>query len=145
MKAVIVPFFAICLALGSCAQDIPQSSVPSVVVNAFNQQYSKATDIDWEMDGSNYKVEFEILFRDHDVWYDATGKVIRTKEDIGSTDLPSAVTAAITQSYGGYKIDDREKWTEGGVTTYMVELKTKGQERKVIFDAAGKVLTDVLD
>ncbi len=144
-KLIILSALAVCMTSGMNAQDIPQSAVPTIIINAFNQQYPKAMDIDWEMDGSNYKVEFEIWFRDHEVWYDNSGKVIRTKEEISSSDLPAAISSAIQSNYNGFRTDDCEKWTEGSTTHYVIELKTFTQERKVVFDASGKVLSDIAD
>lgn len=39
----VLPFVTI-----SCAQDIPQHNVPSVILNAFSAAYPNAADIEWE-------------------------------------------------------------------------------------------------
>ena len=42
------------------AQEMPKSEVPSVVLNNFNTQFSKATDIEWSKKRDFYHVDFEI-------------------------------------------------------------------------------------
>ena len=60
------------------AQDMRQSDVPSVVVNNFKKEFPKAKDVEWEMKGDVYNVEFEIgLFTDYKAWYEASGKIIK--------------------------------------------------------------------
>jgi hypothetical protein len=52
----------------SFAQDVPSSQVPSVILNSFKEQFSKATDVEWELNGDQYNVEFDISSADHEVW-----------------------------------------------------------------------------
>ena len=54
---------AVLLLLGTgtiFAQDIPKSQVPSVIVNNFKKEFPKANDIEWEMQGDLYNVDFKI-------------------------------------------------------------------------------------
>ncbi len=128
-------------------QDIPQSQVPSLIVNSFQQAYPKAYDIEWEMDGEMYKVEFEtgLTGSDHDAWYDKTGKLVRHKEKISKSDLPQKVTAKINNDYKGYQVDDVKKLTEGSKVTYTLELKTHTEEWKIALDPDGNILSKVAD
>jgi hypothetical protein len=147
-KVFLMGLFVLTLfANTATAQDIPQSQVPSVVVNAFQKAFPKAYDVEWERDGSYYKVEFEtgLIGLDHEVWYDETGKMIRHKEEISKSDLPQAVTAAINRDFAGYRVDDVEKIAEGDTVTYILELKKGYEEWKVAFDQAGNVLHKVAD
>ncbi len=129
------------------AQDIPQSNIPSLVVTNFQQAFSKASDIEWEMDGDRFKVEFEIgMFGpDHEAWYDATGKLLRHKEEISKTDLPQAVQATIKRDFSAYRIDDVKKITAGDDITYLMELKNLREEWKVAIDSTGKTVSKVAD
>lgn len=129
------------------AQDIPQSQVPSVVVNSFQKEFPKAYDVEWELDGENYKVEFEtgVLGTDHDVWYDKTGKSIRHIEEISKSDLPQKILAKINNDFSGYRMDDLERITDDGKTSYKVELKSFTEKWKVAFDSEGNVLNKLAD
>src|SRR5690606_7382311 len=71
--------------------DIPASKVPSVVKNAFEQQYANAVDIDWEKKKDNFEVDFEIANVDYAALYNKQGQLMMTKEDISTRQLPTAV------------------------------------------------------
>ncbi|WP_210151535.1 PepSY-like domain-containing protein [Chryseobacterium scophthalmum] len=124
------------------AQDIRQSEVPSVILNHFQKSFPKAADIDWEIKGNYYEVEFETGFLgdDHKILYSRDGKLVRHEEEISKSNLPKTVLASIKRSFNGYRTDDIKKITEGGKVIYNVELKSNFQEWKVVFDAQGRIL-----
>lgn len=129
------------------AQDMNQSQVPSIVVNNFQQQFSKAYDIEWEKEVAYYKVEFELGAngRDHEVWYDAKGNMVKHKEEISKGELPKAVHTKIGSEFSGHRIDDTKKITEGSKVIYSVELKSTASEWKVLFDKDGNVISKLPD
>lgn len=129
------------------AQDIPQSQVPSVILNSFQKSFPKASDVEWELEGELYKVEFEtgLISKDHDAWYDKTGKLLKHEEDISKSDLPQKVQARINTDFNGYRTDDIERITEGDKITYTLELKKMSEEWKVVIDSEGNVLSKVAD
>ena len=57
------------------AQDVPKSQVPAEVSNAFASKFAKAKDVEWEMEGDLYKVDFEVGSRDHEAWIDKSGTI----------------------------------------------------------------------
>lgn len=124
------------------AQDIRQSEVPSVILNHFQKSFPKAADIDWEIKGNYYEVEFETGFLgdDHKILYSRDGKLVRHEEEISKSNLPKTVLASIKRSFNGYRTDDIKKITEGGKVIYNVELKNYSQEWKVVFDSQGRIL-----
>jgi hypothetical protein len=149
MKTIVV-FVALTFLFAtvqSFAQDVPQSQVPSLVLNSFQQAFPKASDVDWEMDGDKYKVDFEIGLKgvDHEVWYDQGGKLLKHTEEISKADLPEAVRAKIEADYGSYRIDDVRKITEGSGSIYSLEAKKGNEEWKITFDSAGKELSKIAD
>ncbi|MGK9118343.1 PepSY-like domain-containing protein [Olivibacter jilunii] len=147
-KSMLIGFFALLINAGvSLGQDIQPSQVPSVVVNSFNKAFPKASDVEWEMQGDLYKVEFEtgLLSVDHDVWYDKGGKLIEHKEEISKKDLPSTVLATIKKDFSKYRIEDVKKITKAQQVVYTLELKSAAEELKVAFDTNGKVLSSALD
>ncbi len=112
----------------------------------FKQAYPNATDVEWEMKGDSYKVEFEIDDKDQEIWYAADGKTNRMEKDLREDELPETIASAISSNYAEYKIDSIEMPEENGTATYEVELE-KGwdEEIKVVFDADGKVLSERKD
>lgn len=146
-KQLLVFGTTLAIALTTQAQDIPQSQVPSVIVNEFNKQFPKATDVEWEMDGSLYNVEFEIGWNiDHEVWYNAEGKVVKHKEDISKSELPKAVIDRIKTDFKGYSIDDLERISDNGKVVYKMELEALTlQDFDVVMDSNGKILSKIAD
>lgn len=125
------------------AQKLQPDQVPTPVKTAFDKAFTLPMDVEWSQKGGQYKVEFEtgLFFTDHEVWYDATGKMLRHEEEIGANDLPASVSAAIKSEFPDHRVDDTARITVDGAPTYVVELKLKGQaDWKVAYDANGKQL-----
>ena len=129
------------------SQDIPQSQLPSVVVNVFNKQFPKVTDLEWEMEGSLYNADFETGWNiDHEVWYTKEGKMVKHKEDISVIDLPKAVSQKIATDFKGYSLHDLERIMDNGKVVYKMELKALiEQDWDVVLDANGNILSKVAD
>jgi len=129
------------------AFDIPQTEVPNAVVSQLQNSFSKIKGLEWEREGQWYKAEFETGFRglEHEVWMDATGNIMKHKEDINPKDLPVAIQNSLNTSYSAYRVEDLSKITAGATITYEMELKSNQQEWKITFDANGKVLYKFVD
>lgn len=122
------------------AQDIPESQVPSVIVNKFKAEFPKAKDVEWELKGEEYNVEFEIgWFSDYEAWFSTSGQLLRYKQEISRRDLPIAIKDAIKNQYSGYHIDDVEKIVENGKEIYKVEIEKGNDDRNLLFSADGKL------
>ncbi len=120
------------------AQDIPESQVPSIIVNSFKTEFPKATDVEWEREGEQYSVEFEIgWFTDYEAWFTKSGKLLKFEKDISARDLPKEIKGAIKTQYKGYRIDDVKKIIENGVETYKVEIEKGNDERDLLFSKDG--------
>ena len=145
MKIWLVIFYAVGLTFSADAQEIPQSQVPSVILNAFQGKFANATDVEWETKGELYKAEFDVNKRGHDVWIDKTGKITKHKEDFPKKDLPQAVQQQITNEFKAYKLDDADKIEMDGKIFYQVELDGTSDDRKVLFSADGKVQENTVD
>lgn len=120
------------------AQDIPASQVPSAVSNAFTQEYTNPTDVDWEKKKKNFEVDFEVDGIDHKALYSAEGQLLMTKRDLREADLPPAIVQKITADYGNYDIDDVDELIVEGTTYYQVELDGTLRDRKLVFSEDGQ-------
>ncbi|KDN55610.1 PepSY-like domain-containing protein [Flavobacterium seoulense] len=147
MKKQILTLAAISMFSISMAQDIPSSQVPSVILNQFNKNFPKATDVEWEIKGNLYNVDFETGWNvDHEVWYNAEGKMTKHKEDISLKELPKAVHNKIKTNFKGYTIDDLKRITDNGKVVYKMELNSLlNQDWDVIIDANGTILSKIAD
>lgn len=122
------------------AQTIKQKHVPSIVVNAFQLKFPKATDVGWELERGFYKVEFKIGETDHEAWLDYMGKVKKQKRDMEENELPKAVKASIEKTFNGFEIHNVERFEEGKNVIYKMKLEKSREKRKVIFNPQGKIL-----
>jgi hypothetical protein len=137
---VLVFTMTLFVSVSSFAQDISEAQVPSVVLNAFKKEFQKATDIKWEIKGNNYDVDFEIGKADHEVWYNATGKVLKHKQDLKQSDLPASINSALAKDFKDYGASDVKRIQTGNSVTYKVDLKSETEKWEVTFDEAGRVL-----
>ena len=125
------------------AQDIKPTDVPASVKSAFATEYAKASDVEWEKDMENYKVEFDLNKMDNEVWYNASGTVVKKEQDITEAELPQAVRDAVKAGYADYTLDDIEKVWQNNATSYEVELEKASEDKYLTFDANGKVIAEV--
>lgn len=146
MKNLKIAALAIFATATMSAQDLKTSDVPSTLANNFQKSYATATEVEWEMDGDNYKVEFDVNKMEHEIWYSKDGTVVKTESEISESELPGAIASVIKNKYAGYKVDSIEMTESNGQKQYEVELE-KGwtNEVKVVFDATGKVVSSVED
>lgn len=122
------------------AQDINENQVPSVVLNTFKTEFPKASDVEWEMKGDQFQVEFEIgYFSDYEAWFKATGEMLYYEEEISKRKLPEAVKNTVQQKYDAYKIDDVKKINKKGEISYAIELEKGREEINIIINENGQI------
>lgn len=139
LKILTVALFATSFAM---AQDLNSSDLPGNLKDAFSKDYSKATDVEWEKELDNYKVEFDLNRQDHEVWYNASGSVLKKEQEITEAELPQAIRNAIKSNHPGYRVDDVEMIWQDNTTTYEVELEKGQDEKHITFDGNAKVLNE---
>jgi len=149
MKKLLFFLFILSLAyLPVSAQGVQKRGVPAVVLNAFQQQFPKARQVEWEKkrDG-NYEVEFDngLFSRDHQVVISPDGKVLRHEEELASYSLPDAVKGKIKSEFDGYRVGDVKKIDTDGTITYEVELDSRYGDLEVIFAADGEIVKERMD
>ncbi len=146
MKDFKIAMIALLGTAAVSAQDMNVNDVPADLRASFEQTYPNAKDVEWEMEGESYKVEFEIDREDHEIWYASDGNTSKMEKEISESDLPKGIQSAISNSYEGYTIDSIDMIEENGSATYEVELEKSGDaDKKVIFDTDGKVLNEMND
>lgn len=127
------------------AQDLKPTEIPEVVKITFMKEFPNATEVEWERDKEYYKVEFEVDWMDHEVWYMEEGRMHRKEQEIVQEELPKAVLKEIELNYSEYFVEDvKVLWFDNN-TTYKVELENGEDSRKIIFDVDGVVLEERLD
>lgn len=145
MKTLKILTMALLGTGAAIAQDMNTSDVPGNLVQAFNKEYSKATDVEWEKELDNYKVEFDLNRQDHEVWYNASGTLLKKEIEVTEGELPQAIREVIKANYPGYRVDDVEMIWQNDATTYEVELEKGQDEKHVVFDSNAKVVSERQD
>ena len=142
LKTIILLVFATAT---MWAQDLKPIEVPEVVKITFTKEFPNAADVEWERDRVYYKVEFEVDWMDHEVWYTEEGVLHRKEQEITQEDLPEAVLQEIDINYSEYFVDDVKMLWYDNTTTYKVELENGEDSWKVILDVDGRVLEERID
>lgn len=145
MKMIMVLSVILGITLTSRSQDISASSVPSAIITAFNTAYPNAADVEWEKISGMYKVEFEIGKADHDIWYEASGKVVRHRFEISATALPAPVTDMLNRDFKDYRIDGVDQIEENGTVQYKIDVEGATGDRKLWVDPQGTMLSNMAD
>ncbi|AGA79773.1 PepSY-like domain-containing protein [Echinicola vietnamensis] len=128
------------------AQDIAQRQVPSVILNKFHNDFPHAKDMEWEMKGTQYQVEFETgWWTEHEIWYSAEGEQVKHVEEIPTKDLPNAVQTTVSKEFEGYAIDDAKRITENNKSNYLLDLDGRRYDWEVLIDPSGKVVSQRVD
>lgn len=142
LKILLLSLFVTTMAV---AQDLKPNEVPQTIRNSFTKDNAQATDVEWKKKMDNYKVEFDIGRMEHEIWYNASGLVIKKEQEIIEADLPQAIRGVINSKYADYRVDDVELTWLDNKTTYKVELEKGKEEWEITFDANGKVLQERRD
>ncbi len=145
MKTLKIFMLSLFVTTTAMAQDLNPKDVPQLVKDAFTKENAQATNIEWERDMDNYKVEFDIGRMEHEIWYTPSGMVIKKEQDITEADLPQAIKDVIKSKYAGYRVDDVEMTWMDNAITYEVELEKGKEEWEVTFDVQGKILHERRD
>ena len=128
----------------SQAQDIDSKNVPVAVKTTFSKAYPKATNVDWEMKGADYKVDFDLGKTDHSAIYAASGKNISFEKDIPNNQLPATIAKSIKVKYPKGRVDDVDWINTGGKITYKVDIEGM-PDVNVWYSADGKFIKELAD
>ncbi|NRR90278.1 PepSY-like domain-containing protein [Winogradskyella undariae] len=146
MKNLRMIVFATLVTLTVSAQDLRMDEVPANLITDFQKNHKTALDVEWEMEGDNYKVEFDEGKLDYEIWYTKSSEVVKSKKEITERDLPSAILSVIKSKYSGYKVDEAKVTELNKNKRYEVELdKGWEEELKVVFDEKGNVISSIKD
>lgn len=147
MKKQILILSTLAIFTSTYAQDLAQNEVPSVILNQFNKSFPVASDIDWEMEGTLYNVEFETDYNvDNEIWFNKKGEIVKYKSDFAIDKLPKKVKETLKKNFSEYNIDDLEQISEPGKIVYKMELNSfLKQDWDIIIDKNGTILNQIAD
>lgn len=144
MKPAILMTCLLGLSLVACSNSIPETKVPSVVLNTFKANYASAQQVEWDKYQGKYEAEFKIGTEELEALYSADGKQLMVKQDLALTAIPAAISASVQKNFQAYVIDDIDQVTRDGKTYYQVELEAKGKsDKKIVMSADGTQASNV--
>jgi hypothetical protein len=140
MRKVIGVFMLSLLVISIYAQDINQKNVPAVVLNAFQLEFSNATDVKWKLDKGNFLVRFKVNYKSNKVVINEKGVILRHNQDLYVSEIPKPVLQTIKSRVEYYDVNDASKLTEGDKITYHIRFRFNGEEFNFWVDDKGQLL-----
>lgn len=133
-----------CGLLFSCDQDdYPNADIPSVVLNKFRSNYPEASDIEWQQINGNYEVDFEVHGTDGKLLIEASGDILKNKQEISLEMLPRPVIYVLEEEFGKEKIDDPEVVTTKDISYYQVAISQFIFDKELVIDEQGVIMDSV--
>ncbi|GAB4492063.1 MAG: hypothetical protein OHK0045_18910 [Raineya sp.] len=140
-KYYFVGIFAFLFTNITMGQVIKPEQVPSSIISAFQSKFPNAKDIEWEMDNSDFEVNFEIGKVEWSAKFDSGGKLLETEQEINVSQIPQNVRQAIESEYPNCKIEEAEQVTlADNSVVYEIEVEKDKKSFEVQVSIDGKIL-----
>ena len=123
MKRLLVTL-TIALSLISFSSFANGEDVSPRAIKSFNSSFKNATEVNWTVTNSYYKVYFALNGQYVSAFYDAEGKMIALTRNISSLQLPIALQADLKKNYDCYWISDVMEVANEEGTSYYITLET---------------------
>jgi hypothetical protein len=127
MKSLLIVLTVFFLS-ASYAQNLKIKDVPGMVKDNFKTNYSKAKNVKWTKEKTNFEASFRSGEKQLSVNFDDKGNIIETETAIKVSELPIAVRNSISKNYSNYKITEAAKIDSKGIITFEAEV-TKGKHK----------------
>lgn len=110
------------------------------IIATFNSQFPGAKHVEWEKNNVYQVADFIQDGVEKEAWFDSSGNLLLTEEDLPYSQLPATIREWIASSeYATWKIDDVDKVIRSGqATVYVVELESGKSEVDVYFSETGE-------
>jgi hypothetical protein len=113
-----------------------ETEVNSVVLNAFKNQFTNASDVEWNAGSNYFKASFLYNNNFVNAYYSTEGDFIATTRNISSVNLPMLLQTSLKQKYNNYWISDLYELAKPEGTTYFITLENADQ--KIILKSSGE-------
>ena len=106
--------------------------ISPVVIAAFENDFSKASQVIWEKSNDFYFASFTLNNVNVDAAYTEAGELVGTSRRITAQQMPLSISLAITEKYEGYQAENSVvELTFEGVTRYYVNVSNESQSLKL--------------
>ncbi|WNH12357.1 hypothetical protein [Thalassobellus suaedae] len=140
MKQIIVIIVFVLFTKSTFSQNIDQSKVPAVVLNAFQLIYPNANDVHWEKEDQNYQIKYKVNSKPHILKMDYKGYVFQHLQDLYASEIPPVVLNTIQPRITYFDIEDADKYEKDNRITYEIKFKIDGKHHYFWVNEKGKLL-----
>jgi hypothetical protein len=114
------------------ATDPTEPNVSPRVKAAFENDFSKASQVNWEKASDFYFASFTLNNVQVDAAYNEEGQLIGTSRRISTEQLPLNISLSLAEKYEGYQLNGPIiELTYEGLTRYYVTVENKSQILKL--------------
>lgn len=131
MKKIIVTFAIALLSLGAFAGEV---KVSAKVLDAFEAQFSTATEVNWTEAPNYFKATFQFNGQQVAAFYSLEGELVGTTRNIMSVDLPINLQASLKKDYKSCWISDLFEVSNNDGISYYITVENA--ESKLVLKAA---------
>ncbi|MDR3366709.1 MAG: hypothetical protein LBO71_07065 [Prevotellaceae bacterium] len=118
---------------------------PANIWQKFMADFPKASDVEWEASDSVYEVEFDVRFRDCKAYYDVSGSLLMTVEEMYRSELPAVVKNAAEAQYPKFHFEDMDRIRRGTEVFYKVEMELRDAEVELLIQPNGVIYSERMD
>lgn len=106
--------------------------VNAAVKKSFTQQFTTASNVNWEKADDFYFAYFTMNNKDVSAAYNEQGELIGTSKVVDAAELPMAITVAIAEKYSGYTAGKTATEIHyDGQTSYYITVENEKQTVKL--------------
>ncbi len=128
--ATIFAATALLFSASAFAGETNETKATSKVEKSFQKDFSKASNITWEKSNNVFIAHFEVNSVSIEAAYNEDGDLVATSRQVAATDLPLAVSLAISKIYPGYDVAKKgEEITYERQTNYYINI---GNDKEVL-------------
>jgi hypothetical protein len=133
MKKMIL---TLAIALGSLSAFAGEGNVSQKVLDAFNQEFTTANQVEWASGTNYYRASFIYNSKHVFAYYDLNGALLALTRYITSLDLPMGLQNSLKKDYDSYWISDLFEVAKEGATHYYITLEN-ADSKLVLESSAG--------
>ena len=140
MKRIVGLIVFVLFTGNAFAQNISQSDIPAVVLNAFQLKYPGADDVKWKLEKGKYQVDYRVNSKVHKLTMDHKGEVLKHSQDLYTSEIPKAVLETIRSKEAYFDLHDADRYEEENKITYEITFKMAGKDHYFWINEKGKLL-----
>ena len=132
MKKIIMILAILSSSIGVFATG---DSIDTKVLEAFNNDFSSAREVEWTVGSNYYKATFTFNEQHVFAYYNAEGQLLGLTRYISPASLPISLQSNLKKNYSDYWVSDLFEVAKDDGTTYYLTLENA--DTKLVLKASG--------